>query len=269
VFKFENIAPLTVKYHTIHLTYNFPMPLFDLVEKEIEISHWGSIEIREHYKLKNLGASLDGEFSRAEYDLRSDYVAKNAIKMMPINLPESANSFRYEDLIGNISTSYTQRLIDSIRIYLFPRFAILGGWQNEWMQNYQLPIDKFLYVEKDSESLFILNQTFFYTHKTINSKFYKLKIILPNGASNYDVIVPFDVKKTLSTTYSYLDIDGRPTITLEMNNAHAYYNKQISIKYEVSSLKKVEKPLLLIGLFAVFFVLIIVMQRMNIKLKDE
>ena len=268
-YQIGSMKPLQFQYHTIHAIYNAPLPLFEFVEKEIEISHWGSIEIREHFKLVNLGAGLDGEFSRAEYDLRAENVGKNAIKVLTISLPESAHTFRYEDLILNVSTSMARRYDDSVVINLFPRFTILGGWQNEWMQSYQLPIDKFLYIKKDSEGTFVLNQTFLYSHKAINSKYYKLKIILPNGATNFDVVVPFNVKRSESRTYSYLDLDGRPTITLELDNVHGYYSKQISIKYDVSRLKKIEKPLFLIGIFAALFALVIIFQRMSIKIKDD
>jgi oligosaccharyltransferase complex subunit alpha (ribophorin I) len=48
----------------IHCQLNKPLLIFSEVEREIEISHWGNIAIREHYKLKNEGASLKDEFDR-------------------------------------------------------------------------------------------------------------------------------------------------------------------------------------------------------------
>ena len=38
--------------------------------REIEVSHWGNVEVTEHYNLVYRGAQLKGEFSRFEYQDR-------------------------------------------------------------------------------------------------------------------------------------------------------------------------------------------------------
>ena len=42
--------------------------MFEKAQKTIEVSHWGNIAIEEKYWIKNEGALLDGEYSRADYN---------------------------------------------------------------------------------------------------------------------------------------------------------------------------------------------------------
>ena len=42
--------------------------MFSKVNVEIEISHWGNIQVREHYSLKNEGSGLKGEYNRVDYN---------------------------------------------------------------------------------------------------------------------------------------------------------------------------------------------------------
>ena len=42
--------------------------VFKKASKTVEISHWGNIAVEESYLIKNEGATLDGEYSRVDYN---------------------------------------------------------------------------------------------------------------------------------------------------------------------------------------------------------
>ncbi|KAH0919240.1 hypothetical protein HID58_026900 [Brassica napus] len=48
----------------------FAFAVGERLVREIEVSHWGNVEVTEHYNLVHRGAQLKGEFSRFEYQDR-------------------------------------------------------------------------------------------------------------------------------------------------------------------------------------------------------
>lgn len=44
------------------------MPIFTKATRSIEISHWGNINVEEHYEIFNEAAKLKGEFNRVDYN---------------------------------------------------------------------------------------------------------------------------------------------------------------------------------------------------------
>ncbi|EPS62688.1 hypothetical protein M569_12100, partial [Genlisea aurea] len=61
---FEDRAPFSYSPIISHFENNSPFAFVEELEREIEISHWGSISVTEHYKLANAGAKHKGIFSR-------------------------------------------------------------------------------------------------------------------------------------------------------------------------------------------------------------
>ena len=44
------------------------MPIFTESARKIEISHWGNINVEEHFEIFNQAAGIKGEFSRVDYN---------------------------------------------------------------------------------------------------------------------------------------------------------------------------------------------------------
>lgn len=61
---YENLPPYSFTPIRFHFENNKPFPVAQELVREIEISHWGSIQITEHYNLVHGGAQSRGEFSR-------------------------------------------------------------------------------------------------------------------------------------------------------------------------------------------------------------
>jgi oligosaccharyltransferase complex subunit alpha (ribophorin I) len=93
----------------IHYEVNKAIPVFNYAHTTYEVSHWGNIAVEQRYQLTNLGAELDGEFSRVDYDDYGRYGGKNAIRQLRARLPMKAWGLWYRDEIGNVSTSRAVR----------------------------------------------------------------------------------------------------------------------------------------------------------------
>lgn len=63
---YENKSPFSYSPIVVHYEYNKPYTVAQKLVREIEISHWGNVQITEHYNLVHGGAILKGEFSRLD-----------------------------------------------------------------------------------------------------------------------------------------------------------------------------------------------------------
>lgn len=61
---YENLPPFSYSPIAVHFVSNKPFAVAQELVREIEISHWGNVQITEHYNLVNAGATSIGEFSR-------------------------------------------------------------------------------------------------------------------------------------------------------------------------------------------------------------
>lgn len=61
---YEDRAPYSFSPVIVHFENNNPFAVVEELVREVEISHWGSIQIREQYRLVHAGARHKGVFSR-------------------------------------------------------------------------------------------------------------------------------------------------------------------------------------------------------------
>jgi oligosaccharyltransferase complex subunit alpha (ribophorin I) len=57
---YKDILPYTISPATTHYSNNKPFAKLSTVNRELEVSHWGSISVEEIYELKHTGAKLQG-----------------------------------------------------------------------------------------------------------------------------------------------------------------------------------------------------------------
>lgn len=50
---FKDVEPLKYEFMRVHYQKNTPLPIFTESTRTIEISHWGNINIEEHFELFN------------------------------------------------------------------------------------------------------------------------------------------------------------------------------------------------------------------------
>lgn len=61
---YENLPPFSFTPIAVHFVSNGPFAVAEELVREIEISHWGNVQVTEHYNLIHAGAQSIGEFSR-------------------------------------------------------------------------------------------------------------------------------------------------------------------------------------------------------------
>ena len=184
---YTDIGPLIFDYLNVHFTNNDPMSIFTEATRTIEVSHWGNINVEEHFELLNEGAGIKGEWGRVDYNMYNPSDGKNAIKSLHSQLPRYIRGLYYYDYIGNISSSTAHRGDDVVEFDITPRFPIFGQWNTDWNQGYNMPTRYHLFQESARSEHYVFNFTFMHSYKDILAENYTLKVILPEGAIDIQV----------------------------------------------------------------------------------
>eukprot|EP00340_Litonotus_pictus_P001748 CAMPEP_0170516410 /NCGR_PEP_ID=MMETSP0209-20121228/2625_1 /TAXON_ID=665100 ORGANISM="Litonotus pictus, Strain P1" /NCGR_SAMPLE_ID=MMETSP0209 /ASSEMBLY_ACC=CAM_ASM_000301 /LENGTH=425 /DNA_ID=CAMNT_0010801277 /DNA_START=227 /DNA_END=1501 /DNA_ORIENTATION=+ len=265
----EPVEPFRVIPFKTHFECNFSLVIFNSVEKIHEVSHWGNIAVEEKYQIENIGAKLVGEFGRVDYDDNAVKGGRNALRSLSTVLPLRANNLWYRDEIGNISSSKAFRDWDDVKMDLELRFPLLGGWKSNFMIGYSLPT-KF-HADVDDEGNTKLNLTYGIGFDDILAKNYTFKIILPEHSTVSKVTLPIEAsyKVTYEKSFSFLDLFGRTTVVITMNNLFDIHHIPVEIEYNFNSAWLLFKPFLLVGFFALVFMVLIVYNRIEISLNSE
>ncbi|XP_047322597.1 dolichyl-diphosphooligosaccharide--protein glycosyltransferase subunit 1B [Impatiens glandulifera] len=233
----------------VHFENNSPFAVVEELVREVEISHWGSLQITEHYTLRHDGARHKGVFSRLEY--QSKQSPSGSFKRLLARLPPRVHSVYYRDGIGNISSSHLRRDSRKSEMEIEPRYPLFGGWKATFVIGYGLPLEDFLFESPDGRRY--LNFTFGCPLvETVVDKL-TLKVALPEGSRNPSALVPFDVEDHLETSYSYLDVIGRTVVVLEKKNVVPEHNTHFQVYYEFNRAFMLAEPLMLVSVFFFFF----------------
>ena len=266
----DEIPPKIAKPLEIHYQNNKPLVVFNYATKTFQVSHWGNIAITEEYQIENVGAKLIGEFGRIDYD-ESGRGGKNALKSIRAKLPMRSWGLWYRDEIGNVSTSNARREMNDVDLLLTPRFPILGGWKSNFDIGYNLPT-KF-HVKTNNKGNYMVNLTFGMPYKNMLARNYTVKVILPESADNIKVKLPIDAQYHINydKDYGCLDLFGRKSVIITLNNMYDVYNTNFFITYDYKWTMLFVKPLILIIYFLILFTIMIVYSRANISLarKEE
>lgn len=209
---FSNVEAYSNDAMTVHYENNNAFLVVSRLERVLEVSMWGNIAVEETVDVRHNGAVLKGSFSRYEFQRENSGVS--AVKSFKTFLPASANGVYYRDDIGNISTSAMRVLDDAVELDLRPRFPLFGGWKTHYVLGYNVPSYEYLYNKGDD---FVLNMRLLdHVFDEMLVEEFVVKIILPEGAKVGRFEAPFPTKRLPDTLhYTYLDIQGRPVVTIE------------------------------------------------------
>lgn len=64
---YEDLAPFSYSAIVVHFESNQPFVVARELVREIEVSHWGNVQVTENYNLVHGGSQIKGEFSRFDY----------------------------------------------------------------------------------------------------------------------------------------------------------------------------------------------------------
>lgn len=250
--RYSDIQPYSYLPILVHFENNNPFAAVEELVRQIEISHWGSIQVTESYKLVHAGARLKGIFSRLDYQSRASMSGVSSFRHLLAKLPPRVHSAYYRDSIGNISSSHLRTNFEKSELELEPRYPLFGGWKTTFVIGYSLPLEDFLFESADGRRY--LNFSFGTPIvETVVDKL-TVKVLLPEGSKNPSAVVPFHVQQLFENSFSYLDVVGRPTVVLKKENVVPEHNVFFQVYYDFSQVFMLVEPLILAVAFFMFFV---------------
>lgn len=265
---FEKQLPFAYEELVVHFENNNKFLTVTKLERTIELSHWGNIAVEEHIDLLHTGALLKGSFSRYEY-ARESKSGQASIQSFDTILPAAASDIYYRDEIGNISTSHTRVKKDSVELNLRPRFPLFGGWKTRYTIGYSVPSYEYLFHSGDDYTLEMRLLDHIYDDMIVDEVV--LKIILPEGAHSVQLELPYPATRlTDSLHYTYLDVIGRPVVSVTGRNLVENHIQSFRLKYTFPRLLMLREPLLVVGALCLLFLLVIIYVRLDFSIdKDE
>ena len=268
-YSLNDLNPFDYHPLSIHFENNKPFVVFNYANKTYQISHWGNIAIEEQYQIENIGAKLDGEFGRIDYDEGSRTGGKNALTEISAKLPLRAWGLWYRDEIGNISTSIAKREWNDVDLSLRPRFPILGGWKTNFGIGYNLP-SKF-HINSDGNGNYMLNLTFGMPFNDILAKDFSVEVDLPEGAYDVKLNLPIKGKYNIENkkVKGCLDLYGRNAIIIKLKNVYDIHKVNFQILYKYNDSNLYIKPIVVICYFFAIFLSLIVYMRADLSLNKN
>ncbi|KAL8051764.1 hypothetical protein ABFX02_06G170000 [Erythranthe guttata] len=262
---YEERSPYSNSPIVIHFENNHPFAVVEELEREIEISHWGTVQVTEHYKLANAGAKHKGVFSRVEYQSKPTASGVSSFKHLLAELPPRVHSVYYRDDIGNISSSRLRTNSKKSELLIEPRYPLFGGWKATFVIGYAVPLQDFLF--ESAAGARYLNFSFGCPFADTVVDKLTVKVVLPEGSKDPSVKVSFPVEQSLKTKYSYLDIVGRTVVVLEKKNVAPEHNVPFQVHYKFNPIFMLAEPLMLVSAFFLFFVTSLVYLHIDLSLR--
>ncbi|KAI4229581.1 MAG: hypothetical protein L6R36_000739 [Xanthoria steineri] len=242
--------------------YEFTKPVIHatLLERDIEISHWGgNLATEERYWLTNQGAHLKDNFNRVQW-AAAQYYKPPTSALRDLNVPLKVGSLNpyFTDDIGNVSTSRFRSNKREANLELKPRYPVFGGWKYSFRIGWDADLKSFLRVLKSAEGGHVLKVPFLEGPKMGEGISYgkvELQVILPEGAKNvkFETEVPL-VKVEESVHRTFMDTVGRTTLKLTACNvADEARDKPLIVTYDYPFTAAFRKPVtIFLGIAAVF-----------------
>lgn len=265
---YEKLPPFAYEELSIHFENNNKFLTVTRLERSIEISHWGNIAVEEHIDLLHTGALLKGSFSRYEF-ARDSKSGQASIQSFDTVLPAAASDIYYRDEIGNISTSHTRIKKDSVELNLRPRFPLFGGWKTKYIVGYNVPSYEYLFHSGDQYTLEMRLLDHVFDDMVVDELI--VKIILPEGSTNIELNLPYSAMSLPdSRHYTYLDVTGRPVISITKRNLVENHIQNFKLKYKFPRILMLQEPLLIAAALYLLFLLVITCVRLDFSIdKDE
>lgn len=223
------------------------------VERDIHVSHWGHVRVKEVYDITNLSPGIMGEFSRLATMMNPEKAMLGAAHTLKAKVPAAAYDIRYRDEIGNISTSRMATSGSWIALALDPRFPIFGGWSVHFMLEYSLGLDAV--VEKKSFGQYSASFLSLPAIADITYDHIETRLHLPSGAKlDPQTKITFPGSSSVSTEYTYLSVLPSPVLTIKQENVVTDMSTVAVFNYGYQDILVFEKPVVafvsLIGVIA-------------------
>jgi len=272
--EFKDLSPKQLDKVFYHYEAMIPYVTTHYLLREIEVSHWGMVSVKDHAEVRHVGAELQGSFSRVQYahDGGDDAVSTHYVPALTAKLPKFAQDVSYTDAIGNISTSHMRMESDKVTVELRPRTPLFGGWKSDYTLGWKLPTEKALKYSKSNPSRFHLSLKAIdelYPDQVVDQV--ELQVILPETAKDVNVKIPAGFERAHDRVkFTYLDISGRPVIILRAENlAGKSLDQMLEVEYTYARNAIFREPGMTILFFFFVFLVVIFFVRLDFNISDD
>lgn len=246
---------------SVSVRYEFTKPLthVSLLERDIEVSHWGgNLATEERYWLTNRAAQLANHFSRVSWQMQQySNPPTSALKQLPIPLRVGSMNPYFTDDIGNVSTSRFRSGVREAHLELRPRYPVFGGWKYSFKVGWDADLKEYLRKLKKGDG-YVLKVPFLEGPRMpegIEYKKVEVRVILPEGATNirYETSVPL-VASSTAIHRTFMDTIGRTTLKLTaINLVDEWRDRDIVVTYDYPWTAGFRKPVVIFAtLLSVF-----------------
>ena len=182
---YEDIAAGAENEASVRYEYTKPLIHTTLLERDIEVSHWGgNLAFEERHWMINKAASLANHFSRVTWAASQFYNPPSpAIKELKVPLKVGSLNPYFTDEIGNVSTSHFRSNTREAVLELKPRYPVFGGWAFPFRIGWDANLNNFL--GSTGSGQYVLKVPFLEGPKMSEGVSYdkvELRVILPEGA---------------------------------------------------------------------------------------
>ncbi|KAJ6772984.1 RIBOPHORIN I [Salix koriyanagi] len=269
---YEDRPPYSFSPVIVHLENNSPFAVVEELLREVEISHWGNLQITEHYKLVHAGARHKGVFSRVDYQSRASVKGASSFKHLLASLPPRVHSVYYRDEIGNISSSHLRTDYRKSELEIEPRYPLFGGWEGYlcyWIRatTGRLPFSSLLMASVTSTSALVVPLPRPHTLLMLMPDNVLSQVVLPEGSKDPSAAVPYPVEQHLETKYSYLDVVGRTVLVLEKKNVVPEHITPFQVYYTFKPIFMLAEPLMLASVYFLFFMACVAYLQIDISIR--
>ncbi|KAL3435667.1 Ribophorin I [Aspergillus tetrazonus] len=271
-YETANVAPGTSYPITVRYEFTKPVITASLLERDLEVSHWGgNLATEERYWLRNNGSKLLTQFSRVDYTVANyQQSPSTAIKELKYPLKPGSVDPYFTDDIGNVSTSrYRPGLKNrEANLEFKPRYPVFGGWNYSFRLGWNNNLSSFLRRTVSNDDSYVLKVPFLEGPKLGEGIQYEkvvVRVILPEGARNvrYEIVegptsngLPSasQIQSSLSTHKTFMDTLGRTALTLTVESlTDEARDSQLVVTYDYTFWDGMRKPITItIGLLSVF-----------------
>ena len=254
---------------SVHYEMNGAIVGLRSLRRSVEVSHWGAnLNVQDEMAAVNMGPKwvanpvhpadirLKGQFSRLAHQ-QSRYHASTPSQILSefsLRLPPNARDVYFYDQIGNVSTSRFRpgstarrgRTLDA-HLELRPRYPLLGGWNYTFTVGWDAPLGDSLNVDSKTGK-YVVAVPFMTLPKDWVVDDAELRIVLPEGSRDVEVMTPFAVDEMAhSTIWTYLDSAGRHAVTLKKkgcteNHAQMVYVSRQDNGFELTNRSRTRTP---------------------------
>lgn len=250
----------------VHFTYSRPVIAFVDYKRHVEVSHWGdNMATQDSILLRNVGPKLKGHFSRSLHmiNMHMNPLAERVsqVQSLPLYLPSGAKDVYFVDATGNVSTSSlspTPKMLGMPRrLDIRPRFPVLGGWNYSFTVGWNERMSQHGIARWNPAKPWRtrIAVPFLISPKTAAIDVANLTIALPEGATDIQVMLPFQVDSMETSTYpTYLDTVGRPIVSISRAKCSFMNSKVVFVEYTLPLSSYARKPLCVaLAVLLVFF----------------